>query len=258
MSIQELEELVARVRSGVVHLIIHRGKERLGSGTGFFVSNKLVVSYHVALGIPPGAGLAVRFHDTAPAQADYSFSREQIQRATCVVSNDREYDYAILDLPELLQHHPFQFKFADHDPKIGQSVAFLGYPREQWYLTCHAGIVSGIYLSGVATMLQLDASVNPSNAGGPLFDERGDVLGIVTQKAAGLTDAFDNLMKSLDAAISALSGASFFTTTSQAMISVQQQMKEVARQLQKSASAGTGFAIACDEIKKENIWRSAA
>jgi hypothetical protein len=258
MSIQGLEELVARVRSGGVHLIIHKGKERLGSGTGFFVSNKLVTSYRVALGIPTGAQLAVRFHDTPPAHADYSYSPDQIQRAICGTSDEKTYNYAILDLPDLLEHAPYQFKFAEHDPKVGQSVAFLGYPREQWYLTCHAGIVSGIYPSGVATTLQLEASVNPSNTGGPLFNESGDVMGIVTQKATGLADAFDNLLKSFDAAISVLSGTSFFTTTSQAMISVQQQMKEVARQLQRSASAGTGFAIACDKIRNESIWSSAA
>jgi S1-C subfamily serine protease len=256
VSIQGLAELVARIRSGVVHVIIHSGKERLGSGTGFFVANMLITNHHIALGIPTGAQLAVRFHDTPPAHADYSFSADQIQNAVCGTSDDSAYDYAILDLPDLLQYNPYQFKFAAHDPKVGQSVALLGYPLDQWHLTCHAGIVSAIYPSGEATMLQFDASVEPSNSGGPLFDETGDVLGIVTRRVTGLTNAFDDLLKSFDEAISVLSGTNFFTTTSRAMVSIQQEMKEVARQLQRSASVGTGFAIACDEIKKENIWRT--
>jgi V8-like Glu-specific endopeptidase len=179
MSMIRLEQLVARVRSGVVHLIIHRGKERFGSSTGFFVSNKLITTPNVALAVPTDARLAIRFHDTPPADADYSFTSNEIQDAICGVGDTAASDYAILDLPELLQHNPYQFRFAEEDPKLGQSVAFLGYPREHWCLTCHASTVSTIYPSGDATILQLDASVNPSTAGGPLFDENGDVLGII-------------------------------------------------------------------------------
>jgi hypothetical protein len=258
MTIQGLQDLVARVRSGVVHLIIHKDKERLGSGTGFFVSDKLVTNYQVAFGIPADARLAVRFHDTAPAHADHSYSPYQIQRATCGSSDEEAYDYAILDLPDLLHHKPYQFRFADHGTQIGQPVAFLGYLREHWHLTCRAGIVSAIYPKGAATLLQLDASVDPSNSGGPLFNESGDVLGILTQRATGLTNAFDDLLRSFDDAISVLSGTTFFATTSQAMVSIQQQMKEVSRQLQRSTSERTGFAIVCDKIKTESIWRTAA
>lgn len=258
MSIQQLEDLVARVRSGVVHLIIHKDKERLSSGTGFFISDKLVTNYHMVCEIPADARLAVRFHDTAPAHADHSFSSYQIQRATCGSSDEDAYDYAILDLPELLEHRPFQFRFANHDAQIGQSVAFLGYLRKHWHLTCGAGIVSATYPRNPATLLEFDAMVGATHSGGPLFDERGDVLGILTRPATGLTNAFDDLLKTFDDAISVLSGTSFFATTSQAMISIQRQMQEVTRQLQSSTSERSGLAIACDNIKNEGIWRSTA
>ena len=43
-------------------------------------------------------------------------------------------------------------------------------------------------------IIQLDASVNSSNSGGPLIHpESGDVFGIITRKATGLTDMFDEL-----------------------------------------------------------------
>jgi S1-C subfamily serine protease len=251
---QGLEELVDRVKSSVVHLIIHKGKERLGSGTGFFVSQKLVTTSQIIREIPTDVRLAVRFHDTPPAHADHSFSSEQVQQAICAASDARDNDYAILDLPDLLQHNPHQFRFAAHEPKIGQSVALIGYPLEHWCLTCHSGIVSAIYPRGHATMLQLDATVDPSNVGGPLFDQNGDVLGIVTRGATALTDAVDNLLKSFDDAISVLSGTNFFAATSRAMISIQQDMKEVARQVQRSSSGGIGFAVACDKIRNESLW----
>jgi hypothetical protein len=42
------------------------------------------------------------------------------------------------------------------------------------------------------------------------IEESGDVLGIVTQKATGLTNAFDDLLMAFSEAISILYGASFF------------------------------------------------
>ena len=156
-----------------------------------------------------------------------------------------------------MENNPYQFKFADSGPKIAQPVAFLGYLLEHWCLTCCTGIVSAIYPRGATTILQFDASVSPSNVGSPLFDQNGDVVGIVTRGSTALMDAFDNLLQSFDQLISALSGASFFATTSQALIALQQEMKGVAVQLQRSSSPGIGFAIACDKIRNESIWESA-
>jgi hypothetical protein len=258
MSFQGLEELVAHVRSGIVHLIIYRGKERLRSGTGFFVSRKLVVPYSIALQMPRDARLAVRFHDTPPAHGDYSFSREQIQAAICGASDETADDYAILDLPDLLEPDPFQFKFAELEPRIGQSVAFLGYALEHWCLTCHSSTVSAIYSRGDATILQLDGGMNPSTIGGPLLDDNGEVLGILRRETTPLTSAVDNLLQSLDRAISVLSEANFFASTSQAMVAIQQEIKGVARQIERSESAGMGFALACQKIKNEIVWSGAA
>jgi hypothetical protein len=256
VSIEGLEELVARVRSGVVHLIIHKGKERLGSGTGFFVSRKLVTTRQLSLEIPSDARLAVRFHDTPPAEADHSFSFEQIQDAVCAVSDKGSNGYAILDLPDLIEQKPHQFTFAEHGPRIGLSAAFLGYVREHWCLTCHAGIVSSLYPREDATMIQIDTSVDPSSAGGPLFDGNGEVLGIITRGPVPLANAFDNLLQSFDRTISVLSGARFFAAASEAMIAIQQDMKEVARRMQRASSAGIGYAVACDKIKNDSVWTS--
>ena len=36
-------------------------------------------------------------------------------------------------------------------------------------------------------MMQLDAAINPGNSGGPLFDLRGNVVGVTTAKYSGET-----------------------------------------------------------------------
>jgi S1-C subfamily serine protease len=72
-------------------------------------------------------------------------------------------------------------------------------------LTCHVGIISSFYESGPAKIIQLDASVNPSNSDGPLIDQNtGEVLGIVTRKATGLTKGFEQLRETLRQKIAAI------------------------------------------------------
>jgi trypsin-like peptidase len=256
VSIEGLEELIGHVRSGVVQLIVHRGKERLRSGTGFFVSQKLIAPHSIALEIPEDARLAVRFDDTPPAQADYSFSPDQIREAICGSSDEKGDNYAILNLPDLLERNPFQFKLAEHDAKTGRSVAFLGFHVQHWSLACHSTTISAIYPKGDARILQLDLGVNAGSIGGPLVDDTGEVLGIVARGPFALTEAVDNLLASIDKTISILSGVNFFASTSHAMASVQEEIKEVARQIQRSSTAGVGLAIACDRIKTESTWNS--
>jgi hypothetical protein len=250
-SSHRLEELLAIVKSGVVHFIIHKGKERLGSGTGFFVGGKLIANRELISGLSHQTHLAVRFQDTPPAHADFSFSAEEVERATVIADNE----YAILDLPDLLDHNPHQFKLADHEPRIGQFVTFLGYTLQHWHLGCHASFLSSIYPSGESTILEFDTGINPGHVGAPLFDVNGEVLGIVMRRDTAFTDAVERLLDSLDDVISVLSKATFFATTSQAMVSIQAEMQKVARQLQRSSNVGSGFAIACDLSKHENILK---
>jgi serine protease Do len=66
--------------------------------------------------------------------------------------------------------------------RTGDEVVFVGTPQGLEF-TVHEGIVShtGRNLLGVA-FLQIDANVNSGNSGGPLFDQQGRVVGIVSAK----------------------------------------------------------------------------
>jgi S1-C subfamily serine protease len=82
--------------------------------------------------------------------------------ARLVVGSDRDsYDYAVLQIPETISEADFQFALeAPGDRRIGETVALLGFPLEHDNLTCHRGIISSFYRSGLANIIQLDASVN--------------------------------------------------------------------------------------------------
>ncbi|MBR1972869.1 MAG: trypsin-like peptidase domain-containing protein [Oscillospiraceae bacterium] len=76
---------------------------------------------------------------------------------------------------------------------IGDMVVAIGNPLGELTSTQTVGYVSGIGRE-VATdslttinMIQTDAAINPGNSGGPLFNMRGEVIGITTAKYSGST-----------------------------------------------------------------------
>ena len=74
--------------------------------------------------------------------------------------------------------------------QMGQFVVAIGNPLGQLGGTATAGIVSSlnrrITIDGKEMeLLQTDASINPGNSGGGLFDNYGNLIGIVVAKSSG-------------------------------------------------------------------------
>lgn len=76
---------------------------------------------------------------------------------------------------------------------VGENVAAIGNPiGESYRLTMTRGIISGkdraVSHNGTSmNLLQTDAAINEGNSGGPLFNERGQVTGIVNMKLVSIT-----------------------------------------------------------------------
>ena len=67
---------------------------------------------------------------------------------------------------------------------IGKEVYAIGAPKDIPY-TLTKGIISALNRKiGKNEYIQIDASVNTGNSGGPLVDENGQVIGIITMKIA--------------------------------------------------------------------------
>jgi S1-C subfamily serine protease len=103
-----------------------------------------------------------------------------------LISVDHKHDLALLKL----EHPPKDLvvlKVAGGDANIGENVFVIGMPLGySWYLT--HGIVSDYdYIDfekgergGDVEVMQVDANINRGNSGGPVLNDRGEIIGVVS------------------------------------------------------------------------------
>ena len=176
-----ITELAEQAKPSVVNLFpitstsrLHEGSgERMpnasGSGSGLIVDSDghIVTNNHV---IGDANEIEVRFSDKTKLIAH-------------VVGKDPDTDLAVL---KVTTDRPLpSARFGDSaGVKVGQWVLAVGNPFGL-DRTVTLGVVSGIgreniNLSRYENFIQTDASINPGNSGGPLFNLRGEVIGINT------------------------------------------------------------------------------
>ena len=104
--------------------------------------------------------------------------------AASIVGLEVDTDIAILR-SDIEGIEPVSFGNLD-DLAAGQAVGVAGYPT---YVEDDPSVVSGLLSKvvedpdlGFGTFLQTDAAVNPGNSGGPMFNECGDVIGMIIAK----------------------------------------------------------------------------
>jgi S1-C subfamily serine protease len=259
-----LADVFERVKSGIFHIVfLDANNNRVGSGTAFSTCGYLVTNHHVFSG-PQTARVWIRRETDKQHGQGLLLSYADFRQRLRSGSDRNNFDFAVLEFPELMaKPAPHQFvldKARGH--RIGDRVAFLGFPFEHLNLTCHSGIISSYYESGPAKVIQLDASVNPSNSGGPLIDQNtGEVLGIITRKATGLTQGFDQLRETLKkniAAIRAVSGSGFGVKFGgidhfQTLEAGQGQMLAVLDEIERQANVGIGYAFSIEHLINDNL-----
>ena len=99
-----------------------------------------------------------------------------------IVYTDRSHDLAILQLCDDNAFRPLPalpYTFDSHPADLGERVFTLGYPREE-IVYGEGYLSSGTGYRGDTTAYQVAISVNPGNSGGPLVDEKGDIIGIIS------------------------------------------------------------------------------
>ena len=147
-----------------------------GLGSGFIISPQghIVTNYHVV-------EEETRVSVTLFRKTETGYERKELKKVRIIALQPlRDIALLQLDADEIkgIELQPLTIA-RDPDLKVGALVFAIGNP-----LGLERSVTQGIVSSTTRTMgnlrfIQTDASINPGNSGGPLFNARGEVVGIV-------------------------------------------------------------------------------
>ena len=148
------------------------------SGTGFIISSdgEILTNYHV---VANAQTLTVTLHDGK-------------QYPATVVGYEAESDVALIKieasgLPTVTLGDSSSLAVGDEVVAIGNPLGELTYSLTVGYVSAKERAVN---TDGTPiNMMQLDATINSGNSGGPLFDICGNVVGIISAKYSGSTSS---------------------------------------------------------------------
>ena len=143
----------------------------IATGTGFLFGSQdyIVTNYHVVKGT---SEVKVKFTNGESINAE-------------VVARDTQNDIAVLKLTKSPSFQSREMKFGDSSRvRMGDKVFTIGYPHigtmglNPKYTEGVISAVTGI--KDNPTVFQTTVPIQPGNSGGPLFNDKGEVVGLTT------------------------------------------------------------------------------
>ena len=167
---QSLPELVRRVKPAVVYIVTYDADgEPLMTGSGFFIDHyKVVTNLHVIRG---ASRVEIKVLD----------GKGRSYPAAGLLDVDTEGDLALMrvDMP---QDRVRSIELATDLPDEGEAIFVIGNPLKLEG-SVSDGIVSAVReVPNVGRIIQITAPISHGNSGSPVFNLRGQVLGVVTVK----------------------------------------------------------------------------
>jgi Flp pilus assembly protein TadD len=167
---ESLPELVRRVKPSVVAVVTYDAKgEPLLSGSGFFIRpGQVLTNLHVVEG---ARRVEVKTLD----------GKGRIYASQGALDFDEEADLAVLSV-DVPQERTRVIELTNNLPEEGEGVFVIGNPlRLEGSIS--DGIVSAVReVPNLGKIIQTTAPISHGNSGSPVFNYRGQVVGIVTVK----------------------------------------------------------------------------
>ena len=150
---------------------------QIWTGTGFALyNNYIVTNYHV---VENAKNISIQ-------GINGDFSTKYLAK---VIATDKNNDLAILSTVYKFTSNNVPYSVKTSMSDVGEDIFVLGYPLtstmgEEIKLT--TGIISSkTGFQGDVSIYQISAPIQPGNSGGPLFDKKGNVIGVVSAKHNG-------------------------------------------------------------------------
>ncbi|MEM9823957.1 MAG: trypsin-like peptidase domain-containing protein, partial [Bacteroidota bacterium] len=135
------------------------------TGTGFYCHDHqlIITNEHVV-------------RDNRRVIIDGVFFEKQLSRVLYI---DQKYDLAFLEVPKGAKAHAVTLH-AQNDLREGQKVIAIGHPFSMNFAATQGIISSKNQPQDDVAYIHHDAALNPGNSGGPLINEKGEVIGVNT------------------------------------------------------------------------------
>lgn len=168
MSIEELE------KKGPKN-ITSSSNDWKGNGSGFFINEKgyIATNYHVV-------------KEASVIQVEYFQKGIKKTFAAKIIVSDKQNDLAIIQIndPKYKNLPSIPYVFSSTIKDVGSEVFALGYPManvmgDEIKFT-DGKISSKTGIEGDITVYQISVPIQPGNSGGPLFDSKGNLVGITS------------------------------------------------------------------------------
>lgn len=135
------------------------------AATGFLVSSQgyVLTSYHLI----------------SKADSVYIQNEKYGNLKAVVVHSDRANDVSVLKIVNPIKIEPLPYTIAETEADLAEGVYTLGFPREE--IVFGEGTISS--LTGYRAnrnAYQVSVPVNPGNSGGPLMNNKGDLIGMIS------------------------------------------------------------------------------
>ena len=170
LSQETLPELVRRVKPSVVAIATYDSKgEALMTGSGFFLRpGEVVTNYHVVRG-------ALR------AEIKTLEGKGRVYPVNGLLAVDEEGDLAILSV-SMPPERTRPIALCTNLPEEGETIVVIGNPLRLEGSVAN-GIVSAVReVPSVGRIIQITAPISHGNSGSPVFNLKGEVVGVVTVK----------------------------------------------------------------------------
>ena len=180
--VRDVRGVVQKCSASVVGIVTesYQSFSQTSAGSGFIISENgyIVTNNHVISG---GDSITVVL-ENGDSYVAY------------VIGTDEITDIAVLKIEA---DDLTAIELGDSDTvEVGEAAVAIGNPTGQLMGTVTTGVISGVNRNimvdnNIMTLLQTDAAINAGNSGGPLINEQGQVVGVVSAKLS--SSAYEGL-----------------------------------------------------------------